>query len=96
MVLVRIYKIENNINELIYIGSTVKSLDERLSDHRNDMCYYSKQLFHTMHQLGCHNFYISLITEIECDDLDDARYEEQEEISKYANQILLNKWISIV
>jgi hypothetical protein len=107
MVLVRIYKIENNINELIYISSTIKSLDDRLNDYKNDMCNYSAKFLHTMQKLGCHNhltkllytmqqlgydnFYISLIEEIECNDLDEARIAEECEINKYDVQILLNK-----
>jgi GIY-YIG catalytic domain len=92
MVLVRIYRIENRINNMIYIGSTVQLLCKRMANHRNDASKgYRTNLHCAMRHLGYHNFYIILIKEIQCTDLDEARLEEQEEIKRYDEKILLNE-----
>jgi GIY-YIG catalytic domain len=92
MTLVRIYRIENKINNLIYIGSTVQLLYKRMANHRNDANKgYQTNLHRAMRHLGYHNFYIILIKEIQCTDLDIARLEEQVEINRYDEKILLNE-----
>jgi hypothetical protein len=92
MVVARIYRIENRINNLIYIGLTIQSLNKRMYTHIADANRgYQTKLHSLMRQIGYGHFYIILIREIQCQDLDQARIEEQIEIDKYAQSILLNE-----
>lgn len=61
-----IYKIENDINQKIYIGKTTRSLEERFAEH----CRMSKlegkekrPLYAAMRKYGIEHFHISLIEE---------------------------------
>ena len=61
-----IYKIENDINQKIYIGKTTRSLEERFAEH----CRMSKlegkekrPLYAAMRKYGVEHFHISLIEE---------------------------------
>src|SRR5258706_2092145 len=92
MVVIRIYRIENNVNNLIYIGSTIQSLIKRMKDHVADANKgYKTKLHRLMRELGYNNFYIILIREIECQDIDQGKFEEQEEINRCDSSILLNE-----
>ena len=55
----KIYKILNNIDGEIYVGSTIEALGQRMSKHRYTM---KKQphykLYKHMHELDVDNFYI--------------------------------------
>jgi GIY-YIG catalytic domain len=91
MVLVRIYRIENCINDLIFIGATIQALNKRMWEHIIDASVGRQStLYCKMRQLGYDNFSITLIKEIECIDLDVARFEEQEVINTHDRTILLN------
>ena len=90
--LVKIYKVENSVNAMIYIGSTIQLLSKRMSDH----CYLANKgrqsKFYTeMRNIGIQNFSITQINELNVIDLDEARREEQMEIIKYDPNILLNE-----
>lgn len=56
-----IYKIVNKINGKIYIGKTLKTIQERFNEHCND---YKKDrnekrpLYSAMNKYGIENFYI--------------------------------------
>ena len=90
--LVKIYKVTNSVNEMIYIGSTIQLLSKRMYDH----CYQANKgrqskLYTEMRNIGIQNFSITQITEIDVIDLDEARREEQLEIIKHNPNILLNE-----
>lgn len=61
-----IYKIENDVNDKVYIGQTTKSLEERWKQHlrqskREDKNY---PLYKAMKTYGTEHFHISLVEEV--------------------------------
>ncbi|EGQ3794413.1 GIY-YIG nuclease family protein [Staphylococcus pseudintermedius] len=66
---VKIYKITNLINDMIYIGQTTKSLEERFKNHLKDAKHINESktkpitLLPDLRELGGENFKIELITE---------------------------------
>lgn len=64
-----IYKIINDINDKIYIGKTVFSIDKRFKEHCCDAFKQrnkERPLYKAMREYGIEHFYIELIEE--CDD----------------------------
>ena len=69
----KIYCIRNNINDYIYVGSTIQPLSKRMSVHRAHAVRAEKQhrpLYTQMNDLGFDAFYIKLIEECPCDNLE--------------------------
>ncbi len=64
----KIYKIINDINNILYIGSTCQLLHKRLFAHRSSAnAEKSCTTFHTaMRAIGCHHFRILLIRIFPC------------------------------
>lgn len=64
----KIYKITNIINQKIYIGCTIKSIDERFQEHksRSKIAKYKSKLYNSINKYGIENFTIELV--IECED----------------------------
>ena len=82
----KIYKIINNIDNDIYIGSTINSLHLRFVIHRL-MSKYTKTkhllLYRKMNLLGVDNFKIELLDEITCNDKKDLKTLEGKYILEY-------------
>ena len=72
----KIYKILNNIDDEIYVGSTVETLSHRMAKHRCDMKRKHCILYQYMLKLGVSNFYIELIENYPCNDLYELRARE--------------------
>ena len=89
----KIYKICNNINDMIYIGSTAIPLNKRMSTHRT---YTNKQyrknvkLYKYMHELGMHNFNIVLIENYSCNNREELLKHERYYFDIHNKDILLN------
>ena len=65
----KIYKLINNYNDDIYIGSTCKELKNRYNYHKHDSeKEYNKQLplYKWINEIGFHRFSIELIEEYPC------------------------------
>lgn len=63
----KIYKITNNINNKIYIGCTINTIDQRFSEHKS-RCKtqtHKSKLYNSFRKYGVDNFSIELIEE--CD-----------------------------
>lgn len=61
-----IYKITNNINDKVYIGKTIRDIQERFSEHCRDSKkdrYKNRPLYRAMNKYGIENFSIELIEE---------------------------------
>ena len=88
----KIYKISNDYNNDIYVGSTCDTLIKRFSAHKSKM--YSKPsypLYKLMIEIGCERFRIDLIEEIPCKDI----YELRQNEGKWIREIgTLNKRIA--
>ena len=89
----RVYIIKNKVDDCIYIGSTIKTLNERFSKHKKDQKIKDYFIYLYMEDIGIDNFYIELLEEFENITKDDLRKKEQEYIEKYKNineDIVLN------
>ena len=77
----KIYCIRNTINDMIYIGSTCQKLSQRMTNHRSDMnkpTHQNMKLYKAMNELGKENFYIELIEEYPCDNIEQLNRREGE------------------
>ena len=73
----KIYKILNNVDDEIYVGSTIETLGQRMSKHRYSMKkrpHY--KLYKHMHELDVEHFYIELIENYPCNDVYELRARE--------------------
>lgn len=62
-----IYRIDNDIDNQFYIGSTGRMLSKRMSDHRADSkkeCKKNRAIYKLMNQYGIENFKIYLVEEV--------------------------------
>ena len=89
----RIYVVKNDVNDIVYIGSTWKELVERMSVH----CRVSRQSrnskwYEAMREIGEDNFYIELLEEVQIDvkHPEDLEKREFEWIAKYPEEQLYN------
>jgi hypothetical protein len=87
--LVRVYKIVNDIDDQVYVGSTAKTLSNRWMRHRNEYCKFLKglqrgarRLFQHFQKHGIEHFQIVLIAEEDCQLKDEQRRLEQRYISE--------------
>ena len=83
----KIYKIVNNIDSDIYIGSTTISLQLRFAVHILTAKYTksnTRLLYKKMNSLGVENFNIELVDEITCDYIHDLKILEGSYILQYA------------
>lgn len=87
-----IYKISSTIDQMVYIGSTRKTLTERWQQHCHD-CYVrdiDRPLYNHMVKHGKTCFKIELIKSIICYDSKPARILEQIEIWKHGKENCFN------
>jgi hypothetical protein len=67
-----IYKIQNKINNKIYIGKTVNTIQDRWLEHINEANHQDDTLLHkAIHKYGKENFYVDKIEECSCDILNE-------------------------
>jgi hypothetical protein len=86
-----IYKIVNNIDDMIYIGSTTTKLCYRMAVHRCKMRNnYNATLYQHMRKIGIHNFTIVLIEDYPCQNKMQLLRRERYYFELYDKQILLN------
>lgn len=67
-----IYKITNDINDKVYVGKTLSTIEKRFQEHKKDS--YSVQcanrpLYKAMRKYGCEHFSIELIEEVPLENL---------------------------
>ena len=91
----KIYKIIDNTNGAVYIGSTTQSLSQRLASHRRDYAKYLKgnKSFITSFKIIQNNDYdIVLIEELSCETKEQLFAEERRHIE---NTVCVNKYIPL-
>ena len=77
----KIYCIRNTITDDVYIGATCQPLSKRMAEHRKHMNSKKAQnykLYRKMRELGHQSFYIELIEEVKCDNIEQLRKREGE------------------
>ena len=88
----KIYKIVNNIDNMVYIGSTTTKLCYRMAVHRCNMIKNKNAtLYQHMRKLGIEYFTIVLIEEYPCSNKDQLLRRERYILELHNKQILLNK-----
>ena len=88
----KIYKITNDFNDDIYIGSTCNSLTRRYIQHKSDSKNEKIQhrpLYKLINEIGFDRFRIELICDYPCEDKYQLRQKEGEYIRKFGNLNLL-------
>ena len=81
----RIYKILNNIDDDVYVGSTTEPLCKRMWKHKWDVKnhkFKTRPLYVKMLENGFDNFYIELIEHYNCNSKEELRAKEGEWIRK--------------
>lgn len=82
----KIYKVLNDVDDDVYIGSTCQSLCMRMAQHRRDRNNIKKRnrkLYSKMNQIGVEHFFIQLLQEYpECQNVDQLRRYEGEYIKQ--------------
>ena len=76
----KIYAIRNNIDDDVYIGSTTMPLSKRMVKHRcsANTCPDKMIITTKMNELGIDNFYIELVEELYCENIEQLRKREGE------------------
>jgi hypothetical protein len=79
----KIYKITNDYNDDVYVGSTCDTLGKRFSKHKSDAKnekYKHRKLFMLMNEIGFERFRIQLIIDYPCEDIYQLTQKEGEYI----------------
>ena len=74
----KIYSVRNIIDDDVYIGSTCSSLSQRMVKHRSGSKKVKMRLYDKMQEIGVDNFYIELVEEHPCDNIEQLRRREGE------------------
>ena len=87
----RIYKIINNVDDMIYVGSTVKPLVKRLGDHMYEYNRGTKlNLYEHFRKIGVENFEMELLEWKQVRNMNELYRLEQDWIEKQNPNYLLN------
>ena len=92
-----IYKIVNDVDDMVYIGSTILKLNERWRHHLYDSHRFKNgKLDHKFHELGIEHLKIILISIYPCKSKEQLLQREREEFEKHDASKLLNKFLPII
>ena len=75
----KVYCIRNYVNEEVYVGSTCQPLSKRMAKHKSSMNNTAKKgrkLYQEMTKLGTDQFYIELLEEVKCENVEQLRAKE--------------------
>ena len=89
----KIYQITNNLNDMIYIGSTCLPLRKRWYNHKNEMNYgkgSTRRLFQMAAQIGWDEMRIVLVESYPCDSSDELRRREEYHLQQVPAERRLN------
>ena len=81
----KIYKIVNDIDEYVYIGTTTERLSSRMAKHRFAMKTYNGRIYQHMRKYGSEYFHIVLIRNHLCTCNEEILKEERKEFESYDN-----------
>ena len=89
----KIYQITNNLNDMVYIGSTCLPLRKRWYNHKNEMNYgkgSTRRLFQMAAQIGWDEMRIVLVESYSCDSSDELRRREEYHLQQVPVERRLN------
>ncbi len=72
----KIYRIVNDVNDTVYIGSTTQKLCQRMQSHKQDATRRDSPLYSAMNELGWVHFRILLVKLYECENKQQLEAEE--------------------
>ena len=79
----KIYKIIDRINGFYYLGETTSSLAKRFYEHKMDTTrLQSQKVYKYFNEIGFENLEIILVREVKCDNRDQLRKVENDEIEQ--------------
>ena len=84
-----IYKVSNNINNKVYIGQTIRTIQDRWKQHMKDSKQdrYSKiHFYRALNKYGINEFYIEEVENVEYEDLIDLKNKLNELEMYYINK----------
>lgn len=83
-----IYCISNKVNSKQYVGKTIRSIEERFTEHCKDAyrerCE-SRPLYRAMRNYGTGSFYVTLLEEVDIKDLEDREQFWIDKLDTYKN-----------
>ena len=80
----RVYKIVNDIDELVYIGSTQQILCRRMTEHRKlALQGCERKLYNHMRDIGSEHFKIMCVREYKDISKERLRYKEDKYIKRF-------------
>ena len=83
----KIYVIRNNLNDLVYVGSTVQSLANRFAKHKSDWKIGKTcPIYKAFSEIGIDNFYIELFEIVTCGSREELCKREGEVIRSFAGK----------
>lgn len=83
----KIYKIQNKINGLVYVGCTISSLEKRFQEHlyRCLKTDYKSKLYNSIKKYGVENFTIDLVDECDLSVIYETEKKYIQEFDSYNN-----------
>ena len=91
----RVYAVRNTVNAKVYVGSTVRTLAQRMADHRRVAIDDHRPLYVAMRELGVDKFFVELIVDCPCDRRETLNREEGKHI-RDLNTIKPNGYNSLI
>ena len=85
----KIYKITNDYNDHVYVGSTCDTLAKNFSKHKSDSTYRKNPLYKLINEIGFERFRIELICDFPCEDKYQLRQKASEYIRLYGKALNL-------
>ena len=86
----KIYKIVNDVDDMVYVGSTYQKLERRWVFHMYDYKRHPEyNLYKKMHEIGIEHFKIILISIYPCETKEQLFQREREEFDKYGKDKLV-------
>lgn len=83
-----IYKIFNSVNDKVYIGKTLSSIEKRFQEHKKDSSRDTENirpLYRAMNKYGCDCFFIELVEEVPIEHLSEREQFWIEYYNSYHN-----------
>ena len=78
----KIYKVLNSVDDEVYVGCTTQTLAHRMGKHKQNATYRNTKFYRRMNYIGNNNFYIELICQYPCNNIEELHSIEGEWIRK--------------
>jgi hypothetical protein len=86
----KIYKIVNDVNDMIYVGSTVSQLRLRMESHKECAKTRTSRFYAAMNEIGKPHFKIVLVQPFPCTSKDELNAKECEVMNSFPRETLYN------